>query len=691
MTQIRFETFVNAGRLLLQNCVKTLMNSLRRSAALLSIILGAFSSFSQTTIFNQNFDGGYTGSFGIGSYGGGSPAPTGTSSTVLASGGNPNGCMQVQMTANGSGDYYAGQAQLTSVSGNTDPNPANYVLSFDAKGNQAATFQCIIQTWPNTGFGGTGPVINAPVNAQLTAANTWQTFRVNLGSVTTTNATGATWQLNFQINASQWGGAAHTNTLTLDNIVLTHLANGLVLTSSANPSTLGAGVSFTGTVTTNGVTASDATGQVVFSTASGVFSTIPVAAGSATSASISSLPAGNNVITAVYSGGNYPATTNTLTQFVAAIQSNLSIYTDNLVNGFQNWSWATVNFASQSPAPHSGTYCISVTDAGNQALAFNRPAFNTTPYTSLSFWINGGSGGQLVQVKGLLDNTAQAGHAVGPLSAGWQQITIPLSTLNVANKPNCRGFWFQGNSGAAQPTFYVDDVQLVAAPLPSTVHLGVDAAHTVGTVDARQFGVNTATWDGALGNSQTLPLLRQIGCTALRWPGGSTSDTYHWASDSAGNATFQNLATNLGAQVFTTINYGSGTPAEAATWVRSANQTNQCNFKYWEIGNECYGTWENDTHAIQWDPYTYATNAVVCIQQMKAAYTNVPIKVGIVVVPGEGTYVNNVNHSATNPRTGTINYGWTPVVLSQMKSLGVLPDFLIYHFYYQYTPSGWAP
>jgi hypothetical protein len=153
----------------------------------------------------------------------------------------------------------------------------------------------------------------------------------------------------------------------------------------------------------------------------------------------------------------------------------------------------------------------------------------------------------------------------------------------------------------------------------------------------------------------------------------------------AGNSTFRNLATNLGAQVFTTINYGSGTPGEAAAWVRSANQTNHCNFKYWEIGNECYGSWEPDTHPIQWDPYTYATNAVVCIQQMKAAYTNFPIKVGIVVVPGEGSYVNNFNHSATNPRTGTINYGWTPVVLSQMKSLGVLPDFLIYHFYYQWT------
>ncbi len=654
------------------------------------IVLAALTTSAQTTIFNQNFDGGYSGSFGIGSYIGGSPLPTATNITVLTSGGNPNGCLQVQMTANASSDYYAAQAQLMTVSGNTDPNPANYVLSFDAKGSQAATFQLVIQTWPNNYFGGTGPVINTPVNSQLAAANTWQTFRVNLGTLTTNNATGATWQLNFQINASQWGGAGHTDTLTLDNIVLTHLVNGLALTSSANPSTLGAGVSFTATVMTNGVTASDATGQIVFSTVGGPFSTNTVAAGSALSASISSLPAGNNVITAVYSGGNYPASTNTLNQFVIAIQSNLSIYTDNLVNGFQNWSWATVNFQSQSPAPHSGTYCISVTDAGNQGLAFNRPAFNTTPYVNLSFWINGGTGGQHVQVYGVLDSTGQAGYSLAALSPGWQQITIPLSTLHVANVPNCRGFTMQGTGGAAQATFYVDDVQLVAAPLPAAVHLGVDAAQTVATVDARQFGLNTATWDGILGNSQILPLLQQIGCTALRWPGGSTSDTYHWASDLSGNATFRNLATNLGAQVFTTINYGSGTASEATAWVRSANQTNHCNFKYWEIGNECYGSWENDTHAVKWDPYTYATNAVTCIQQMKAAYPAVPIKVGIVVVPGEGSYSNNATHFAINPRTGTTNFGWTPIVLSQMKSLGVLPDFLIYHFYYQYT-SGWAP
>ena len=661
--------------------------------AVLAIVLGCFTATAQT-IFDQNFDGGYTGAFSTSSYGGGSP--TGTSTTVLASGGNPNGCLQVTMTTTTGSDYYAGQAQLMTVSGNTDSNPADYTLSFDAYGNRADNIQFSIQTWQNNYFGGSGPIINATVNDQLTAANTWQTFEANLGNITSASPTGATWQLGFQLNASQWGGAGLTDTLKIDNIILTHLANNLVLTSSVNPSAFAASVRFTARVVTNGVTASNATGQVIFSYVGGPFSTNTVTGGSATSSSITNLPVGTDTITGVYSGGNYPASTNTLLQVVnppssGTVQSNLSIYTDNLVNGFQSWSWATVNLENLNPPPHSGIYSVSVTDAGNQALAFHSSDFNTTPYTSLSFWINGGSGGQKVEVWGLLDGNSQVGYPLSALPTNnWQQITIPLASLAVADKPNFDGFWIKGTTGSAQATFYVDDVELVAAPAPAVVHLGVDAGQVLRTVDARQFGLNTATWDGLLGNSQTLPLLEEIGCMNLRWPGGSTADDYNWASDLTGNATFQHIATNLGAQVFTTVNYGSGTAGEAAAWVLFANKTNDCGFKYWEIGNECYGSWETDDHAIAHDPYTYATNAVAYIQQMKAAYPAVPIKVGVVVVPGEGSYSNNATHFAVNLRTDTTNYGWTPIVLSEMNSLGVLPDFLIYHFYWQWTDAGWT-
>jgi alpha-L-arabinofuranosidase len=668
---------------------------LRLFVTLATIGFSLGSANAQTLIFDQNFDGAYAGAFSLSHYSGGSPSNT--TNLVLTSGGNLNGCWQETMTPTSGSDYYAGQVQLMTVTGNTDENPGDYVLSFDARGSQAGTIQFSIQTWPNNYFGGSGPVINASINEQLNAPGAWQTFSVNLGTLTTASAAGATWQLNFAINASQWGGVGPTDVLTIDNLVLTHLNKGLSVISSGNPSAYAAAVTFTATVVTNGVTEANATGTVVFSSAAGTFSTNAVTNGSATSTALTNLPVGANTITVIYAGGNYPAATNTMTQMVNApispgvAQSGLSLYTDNLVNGFQNWSWATVNLLGNAPV-HSGNYAIAVTDGGNQALAFNRGEFNSSPYANLTFWVNGGSsGGQLLQVWGLLDYNALSPRSITALLANtWQQVTVPLSALGVANKSNLTGFWIQGRSGGAQPTFYVDDVQLTPVATPALVHLGVDAGQTLRPVDARQFGLNTATWDGSLGDSQTLPLLQQIGCKALRWPGGSTSDGYHWASDPAGNATFQSLATNLGAQVFTTINYGTGTPTEAAAWVLMANQTNHCGFEYWEIGNECYGSWETDTHAIPHDPYTYATNAVVCIQQMKAAYPAMPIKVGVVVVPGEGSYANNTSHYAINPRTGTTNYGWTPIVLSVMKSLGVTPDFLIYHFYAQYTTAGWT-
>ncbi len=381
-----------------------------------------------------------------------------------------------------------------------------------------------------------------------------------------------------------------------------------------------------------------------------------------------------------------------LTVQTVMAQANLPVYTNNLVNAFQDWSFSvTRNFTNTTTAYPGESHSTSVqVTSGGGALSLQFPAgFNTAPYASLSFLINGGtSGGQQVKVGGTVANSVKAYSSLPALAANtWQSYTVPLSTLGVANTSNCSGIWIQSNTGGAQPVFYVTDIRFNAAPAPATVHLGVNAASDVRTVDARQFGVNTATWDGSLGNPQTLPLLQQAGCLTLRWPGGSSSDLYHWAGDPTGNATFRNLATNLGAQVFITINYGSGTFNEATAWVLSANQTNNCNFKYWEIGNECYGSWENDTHAIKHDPYTYATNAVAYIQQMKAAYPTVPIKVGVVVVPGEGSYSNNATHFAINPRTGTKNYGWTPVVLATMASQGVLPDFLIYHYYPQYTTA----
>ena len=67
------------------------------------------------------------------------------------------------------------------------------------------------------------------------------------------------------------------------------------------------------------------------------------------------------------------------------------ICTDNLVNGFVGWSWATRNLGNASPT-HSGSNSISVTPAAWTAPSFQHSDFSAVAWGSLTFWANGGSG-----------------------------------------------------------------------------------------------------------------------------------------------------------------------------------------------------------------------------------------------------------------------------------------------------------
>jgi len=373
----------------------------------------------------------------------------------------------------------------------------------------------------------------------------------------------------------------------------------------------------------------------------------------------------------------------------ARAQASLPIYTDELVNGFQDNSWAPVNFANTSPV-HSGSYSISVAATNWQALWLYHDNFSTVLYTNLNFWIDGGSsGGQVVIVQGVQvrngNGVGLGGYTLPRLTNGWQQFTIPFSSLGVMNLTNCNGFWWQLTDSGTTNTFYVDAVQLGPVPSPSLVHLSINATQAVRTADPRWFGINTATWDSYLDTPQTISELNEAGWGTLRFPGGSEADNYHWASSPSDSASFAQVATNIGARVIMTANYGSGTPAEAAAWIKYCNVTNHYGFQYWEIGNELYGaSWETDNNTYPHDPYTYATRAQSYIQQMKAAGTN--IKVGVVVTTGEDSYSNGYSsHPATNMVTGQVHYGWTPVLMSTLKSLGVTPDFAIYHWYPEYV------
>jgi len=143
-------------------------------------------------------------------------------------------------------------------------------------------------------------------------------------------------------------------------------------------------------------------------------------------------------------------------------RADQTIYSDSLQSGWQSYGWANLNYSATSPV-QSGTNAISVTAAAWQALYLHHEAQDSTPYKALTFWINGGNGGQKLQVQATLNGNAQTPYPLGPLTANtWTQVTISLGTLGVANTASFDGFWIQDTTGTTQNTFYVDTVSLVS-------------------------------------------------------------------------------------------------------------------------------------------------------------------------------------------------------------------------------------
>ena len=221
-----------------------------------------------------------------------------------------------------------------------------------------------------------------------------------------------------------------------------------------------------------------------------------------------------------------------------------------------------------------------------------------------------------------------------------------------------------------------------AAAAQAAVDVAVNARAGLETVDPAALGVNHAIWDTYLGTPEVADLLRGAGVTAMRYPGGSYSDIYHWRDHTAPggfvapNTDFDHFMAGVrraGAQPIVTANYGTGSPAEAADWVRSANIDKGYGVEYWEIGNENYGNghyganWEADDHADK-SPTQYATLVRDYATAMKAVDPG--IKIGAVLTaPGEWPDGITAEGDAST---------WNQVVL---QTAGAVVDFAIVHWY----------
>ena len=220
-------------------------------------------------------------------------------------------------------------------------------------------------------------------------------------------------------------------------------------------------------------------------------------------------------------------------------------------------------------------------------------------------------------------------------------------------------------------------VRSADVPATAAATLDVQSGKPGAKIDARILGANFAGWYD-ITQSGLAASLQQGGFTAVRWPGGSASDEFHWQGNTLcnggyfdSNSTFDNFMTDVAlpakVDVAVTLNYGSniacnagGDPTEAAGWVSYSNSKNY-GVKYWTVGNEVYGSWEYDLHQIPHDATTYA-QAVASGYYPDIKAVDPTAQVGVVVEPG------------WTP-------AWDPIVLSQASY-----DFVEYHFYAQ-TPG----
>jgi len=251
----------------------------------------------------------------------------------------------------------------------------------------------------------------------------------------------------------------------------------------------------------------------------------------------------------------------------------------------------------------------------------------------------------------------------------------------------------------------------------------VDVSQVVRAVDPQLLGVNATWWDTNLNTSQTQQMVQAAGMNLFRLPGGSSSDDFHFNAPPTyqGEGTVPSMASfvaSVNGQAVVTLDYGSGSPQEAAaelaylnapvgattpigdgqewndntsSWqtvnwqnagywasLRAATplavddglnflrlgRTAPFDFKYFEVGNEEYGSWEIDHHPIQHDPTTYVAFAKQF--QTYAATIDPSISIGIDAAAPDNSYNN-----------------WIANLLQQSVAQGLTVGFISDHNYVQ--------
>jgi hypothetical protein len=298
-----------------------------------------------------------------------------------------------------------------------------------------------------------------------------------------------------------------------------------------------------------------------------------------------------------------------------------------------------------------------------------------------------------------------------------------------------------GGGGTVVPTdpttantigFFMDDWKAKTFTIPSytdvakptgtaTSYVTIDASTIITKVAPAVYSHNSNSWMGQMVTEPALMNhLTNLKAGLIRFPGGSISDVYFWNKpynappadapaqllDASGVASaagywggkttdswtlaldnYYAMLQQTGSQGMITVNYGyarygtGNTPVAtaahlAADWVRYDNGRT----KYWEIGNECNGTWEagyriNTANNKDGQPAIvtgalYGQHVKVFIDSMRKAATEIGKTIYI------GSYILEAQPAAWQTAT---DQGWNAGVLPLVNTA---TDYYIIHSYY---------
>jgi hypothetical protein len=510
--------------------------------------------------------------------------------TVSGTGGTPTGTVIFKdgATTLGSGTLSAGQATFSTSTLATGSHSITAAYSGDSNFSSSTSpvlTQTVNQTSSTTAIAssanpsayGTAVTFTATVSGTggtPTGTVTFKDGATTLGTGTVDGAGQATLQTSALTPGSHSITAAYGGDLNFTastSPVLTQTVNlgasATAVASSANPSALGASVTFTATVSGTGAAP---TGTVTFKDGATTLGSGTLSGGQATF-STSALAVGSHAITAVYGGdSNYSGSTSSvLTQTVTANGSTTAVASSLNPSSFgQSVTFtATVSGSGGTPTG-SVTFKDGATTLGTAALnGSGQATFSTTMLTAGSHAITAAYSGDsnfgssvspvLTQTVNATSTTIGVTSSVNP-SAFGQSVTFTATVSGTGGTPTGSVTFKDGATtlgtgtlnGGGQATFSISSLAVGSHPI--TAVYGGDVNYSGSTSTTLTQNVNANASATAIASSVNPSAFGQaVTFTAtVTGPGGTPT----------GTVTFKDGNTTLGN---TTLN-GSGQAAFSA-------------------------------------------------------------------------------------------------------------------------------